>query len=139
MDTPISVVENIPLNIIKESVGSFEEVLCDNEIKEAPHDEDIKEVPDNVINSETLSNNTDIVSINNINMEIPLKDNYKSYNYKCPNIKVLFNETYVIFLPEFYFTYSWYSYKYYSKIIKNLKNKGVAILRKVIWWPRRCQ
>ena len=42
--------------------------------------------------------------------------------------KLPFNETYVIFLPDCFFIYSWYSYRYYSKIIKNLRNKGIKVI-----------
>ena len=50
------------------------------------------------------------------------------YDYKT---KVLFNETYVIFLPDYFFIYSWHSYRYYRKIIKNLRNKGIKVINRV--------
>jgi len=49
-------------------------------------------------------------------------------NTKDNKPKVFFNETYVIFLPECFFIYSWYTYKYYSKIIKNLRSKGIKVI-----------
>ena len=42
--------------------------------------------------------------------------------------KLPFNETYVIFLPDCFFIYSWYSYRYYRKIITNLRNKGIKVI-----------
>jgi hypothetical protein len=47
---------------------------------------------------------------------------------KDEKLTVFFNETYVIFLPECFFIYSWYSYRYYRKIIKNLTSKGIKVI-----------
>ena len=49
-------------------------------------------------------------------------------NDKEDKLTVLFNETYVIFLPECFFIYSWYTYRYYRKIIKNLRSKGIKVI-----------
>ena len=51
-------------------------------------------------------------------------------NTSVKNIKTKspITETYVIFLPEYFFVYLWYSHGYYSKIIKNLRNKGIKVI-----------
>jgi hypothetical protein len=56
------------------------------------------------------------------------REQEQAYDTKEDKLTVFFNETYVIFLPDYFFKYSWYSYRYYSKIIKNLSNKGIKVI-----------
>ena len=106
-----------------------------------------------VIISEAVENfetNTETLSIPNIHLQVPPSTpiSNKLYARSISNInitsdnisdttqpdlkdekpKVFFNETYVIFLPECFFIYSWYTYKYYKNIIKKLTSKGIKVI-----------
>jgi len=136
MDTQTIAEDTIEVSVIEDTIEVS--VIEENPSDNASQDNiSLNNTPDNTLLQVKTQVNTplDIINESIVNFEdiqlnkteMPIEpDKMDPYTY--PNIKVLFNETYVIFLPEFYFIYSWYSFRYYRKIIKNLKNKGITVI-----------
>ena len=115
--------------IITEAVVNFETITT-------PSNNEVIPIP---INSETLSNAPKTLLIAENHLQVPSSSYTRTISnvtisdtthqhHKDEKPKVFFNETYVIFLPECFFIYSWYTYRYYGKIIKNLRSKGIKVI-----------
>jgi hypothetical protein len=132
--TPSITLSNSPLKSQESPLSKFynkytRSISKSNMLETIPETtENVSETQENInnnIKSDMQNTNTNVSKITNkITKHISHKTSDNKYSKKKPPI----TETYVIFLPEYFFIHSWYSYGYYSKIVKNLRNKGIKVI-----------